>query len=211
VRIVSRAPVFLVSAKQLDAWAAQLREAVAEFHRTKPMEEGISAKDLRARLGKRAGSEMFAAALTQLTAAGEISVTGDLVKRAGRKVELNSEEMRMRKGIEDAFAQSGLVPPAPAELFAKLGFEAKRAQNVFQLLLREKILVKVSEGIVLHAGAMDVLRKTLAKRKTEHGARLSIATFKELTGGSRKYAIPLLEYLDRNGVTRRDGDERIII
>jgi selenocysteine-specific elongation factor len=69
----------------------------------------------------------------------------------------------------------------------------------------------VAEGIIFHASVLADLRGKLAERKRENKSRLSVPTFKELAGVSRKYAIPLLEYLDRTGVTRRDGDERIVI
>jgi selenocysteine-specific elongation factor len=103
------------------------------------------------------------------------------------------------------------VSPAPEEVITKLGFDRARAQTVVQLLLRERVLVKVAEGIIFHASALEDLRRKLAQRKRENNLRLSVPAFKELAGVSRKYAIPLLEYLDRAGVTRRDGDERIVI
>ena len=158
------------------------------------------------------GQEIFHAALAQLAVAGELAVPGDTVKLAGRKVQLNAEDARIRSGIETAYAQSGLSSPSPAEVFAKLGYDKTRAQNVLQLLLREGVLLKVADGIIFHASALADLRGKLAKRETaEQYLRLSVPAFKELAGVSRKYAIPLLEYLDRAGVTRRDGDERIVI
>jgi len=210
-RIVSRTPVFLASSARVDACALRIREVVAEFHKKEPLQEGISIEDLRARAGDDAGPEVFQTALVQLSAGGEVVVTGDTVKRAGRAIQLSAEETRIRAGIEAAFAQSGSTTPAPAEVFAKLGFERTRAQSVMQLLLREGVLVKVAEGIIFHTRALEDLRRKLAQRKRESDSRLSVAAFKELAGVSRKYAIPLLEYLDRTGVTRRDGDERIVI
>ena len=211
VRILNSTPIFLASAARVERCASRLRDAVAEFHKQKPLADGISKQDLRARAGGDAGPEIFQAALTQIAAAGELVVTGDTVKRAGRTVQLSAEESRMRAGIEAAYAQSGLVSPSPAEVFLKLGFDGIRAQNILQLLLREGILVKVAEGIIFHASALTDLRGKLAQRKRENKSRLSVPAFKELAGVSRKYAIPLLEYLDRAGVTRRDGDERIVI
>jgi selenocysteine-specific elongation factor len=210
-RILNRAPVFLASAARVDACAERLSRAVAEFHKEKPLAEGISIKDLRARAGGDAGPEIFAAALAQLGAAKELMVTADTVKRAGRTVQLSAEETRIRAGIEAAYIQSGLLSPAPEEVVTKLGFDRTRAQNVFQLLLREGVLVKVADGIIFHTKALEGLRQKLAQRKRENNSRLSVPAFKELAGVSRKYAIPLLEYLDRAGVTRRDGDERIVI
>jgi len=211
VHILSRSPDFLASAAQVDACALRLREAVAQFHREKPLAKGIAKQDLRAQAGGDAGPEIYQAALDQLAANGEVTTTGDTVKRAGHTVQLSAEEACIREGIETAFAKSGLLSPSPAEVFAKLVLDRARAQAVFQLLLREGILVKLEEGIVFHSSALDGLRQKLAQRKRELGPRLSVADFKELAGVSRKYAIPLLEYLDRTGVTRREGDERIMI
>jgi selenocysteine-specific elongation factor len=89
--------------------------------------------------------------------------------------------------------------------------DAPRAQKILQILLREKVLVKVSSDLVYHRITLQRLRETLAKYRKEHGVRLPITVFKELTGITRKYAIPLLEYLDREQVTRRAGDERVIL
>jgi selenocysteine-specific elongation factor len=211
MRILSRAPIFLASAARVDDCALRLRDAVAEFHKQKPLAEGISKEDLRARAGNDAGPEIFSAALTQIAAAGEVVLTGDTVKRAGRTVQLSAEESRMRAGIEAAYAQSGLMSPSPADVCGKFVNDTTRAQNILQLLLREGILVKVAEGIIFHASALADLRGKLAQCKRENKLRVSVPAFKELAGVSRKYAIPLLEYLDRAGVTRRDGDERIVI
>jgi selenocysteine-specific elongation factor len=211
LRILNRAPVFLASAERVDACASRLREAVTKFHKEKPLAEGISKEDLRARAVNDAGPQIFQAALAQLVAAGELLVAGDTVKRAGRTVQLSTEDARIRLGIETAYAQSGLVSPSPAEVVANLGFDRTRAQSVLQLLLREGVLVKVADGIVFHARALEDLRRKLAQYKLENNSRISVPAFKELAGVSRKYAIPLLEYLDRTGVTRRDGDERIVI
>jgi len=79
------------------------------------------------------------------------------------------------------------------------------------LLLRERILFKISNDVVLHREALDRLRGLLAEYKKTRGERLAVTEFKELAGVTRKYAIPLLEYLDRTGVTRRIGDYRVIL
>ena len=85
-----------------------------------------------------------------------------------------------------------------------------RAQKIVTLLLREKVLIKVSDELVFHRSALEELRRRIAAYKTK-SAKIDVATFKELTGVSRKYAIPLLEYLDRERVMRRVGDVREIL
>ena len=94
------------------------------------------------------------------------------------------------------------------EVLAKSGVEPSRARTLLQILLRDGRLVKVSDDLVFHRSAIDGLRARLAPHK---GARISVPQFKDLAGISRKYAIPLLEYLDRERVTRRDGDERLVL
>jgi selenocysteine-specific elongation factor len=211
VRILSKSPVFIVLGAVVDAYATRLSELLAKLHAEKPLAEGISWSELRLRMGRDGGTEIFPAALAQLTLAGSVVIWHDVARLAGHSVQLSAEESRMREGIEAAYAESGLVSLSPAEVFLKLGFDRTRAQNILQLLLREGILVKAAEGIVFHASALADLRGKLAQRKRETKSRLSVLAFKELAGVTRKHAIPLLEYLDRTGVTRRDGDERIVI
>jgi selenocysteine-specific elongation factor len=85
-----------------------------------------------------------------------------------------------------------------------------RAQKIVTLLLRDRVLIKVSEELVFHQGALLELRQRIAAFKNT-APRIDVARFKDMTGVSRKYAIPLLEYLDRERVTRRVGDERVIL
>ena len=86
--------------------------------------------------------------------------------------------------------------------------EAARARSLLQILLKTRKLVKVGDELVFHPLALDRLRETLGGRK---GQRFSVGEFKDWTGISRKYAIPLLEFLDREHVTRREGDERLVL
>jgi selenocysteine-specific elongation factor len=98
--------------------------------------------------------------------------------------------------------------PALPDVLAKSGVEAARARSLLQILLREKRLIRVTDDLVFHHTAMAKLRAMLASHQ---GARFNVGMFKDWTGISRKYAIPLLEYLDRERVTRRDGDERVLL
>jgi selenocysteine-specific elongation factor len=104
-----------------------------------------------------------------------------------------------------------LIVPPVKEVLARLAVEARRAEKLLQILLREKILVRVSPELIFHRQAMADLKEKLANHKRAKGERISVPVFKELTGVTRKYAIPLLEYLDRERVTRRAGDERVIL
>jgi selenocysteine-specific elongation factor len=91
---------------------------------------------------------------------------------------------------------------------AKSGVELKRARSILQILIRDGRLVRINDDLVFHHSAIGTLKTLLAKRRSES---FGVPAFKEWTGVSRKYAIPLLEYLDRERITRRQGDERIVL
>ena len=150
-------------------------------------------------------------ALDDLVKAGIVTVSGDLVQRAGREIALSAEEAKAKELIEKEFERAGLTVPSFAAVLEKLPVESKRAQKILQILLREKVLIKVTDELIFHRAAVAQLREMLVKYRKERGNKLPIPVFKELTGITRKYAIPLLEYLDRERVTRRVGDERVIL
>ena len=160
---------------------------------------------------KNSRVEVVQTALNDLVAAKVVAVAGDIVRSAGREVVLTSEETKAKALIEHEFESAGLAVPGFAAVLEKLAIDAKRAEKLLQILLREKVLVKVASDLVFHRSALARLRELLVKYRKERGESLPIPAFKELTGVSRKYAIPLLEHLDRERVTRRVGDQRVII
>jgi len=130
------------------------------------------------------------------------------VRSRSHKVTLKEDEEQARAKIEQAFAAAGLAAPTVGEVLGKSGVEAARARTLLAGLLRERRLARINDELVLHVTAIEGLRALLAPRK---GQRFHVAAFKEWTGVSRKYAIPLLEYLDRERVTRRVGESRIVL
>ena len=204
----------IAPAQAYAALLERLRADVEAYHRANPLAEGISKEELRIRVARRggmAGPAMFRAALAELAAAGQIAIAGDTVKRAGREISLAPEEARAKEQIEQAFAHAGLTVPSLKEVLENLPVEAARAQKIVQILLREQVLVRVAADLVFHRSALERVRQLLADYKKQRGERMSVPAFKELTGITRKYAIPLLEHFDRERVTRRQGDERIIL
>ena len=211
VKVVSAEPLSLVSAKTFEEVQNSLLRKVEAFQKANPLLPGIAREDLRASLGRRVRAEAFRAALEELAAQKKLDVQGDLVKRAGSAIALLPEEAKAKQEIEAAFASAGLAVPSVKEVLAKLAVEAKRAEKLLQILLREKTLVRVSPELIFHQKALTDLKAQLAQYKKAKNERISVPVFKELTGITRKYAIPLLEYLDRERVTRRAGDERVIL
>jgi selenocysteine-specific elongation factor len=180
----------------------KITEAVRAFHRQNPLVAGIARQELRAR-------EMPAFILDALLAgAPEIVAEGESVRLRGHSVVLKEDEERARAAIEQTFEDAGLAAPPMAEALAKSGVEIKRARTLLEGLVRQKRLLRINQELVFHTSAIEGLRQILAARKSQS---FGVGEFKEWTGISRKYAIPLLEYLDREHITRRNGDRRLIL
>jgi selenocysteine-specific elongation factor len=182
--------------------------ALEAFHKANPLVAGMSKEELRAKLALQ--QPVMEAVLQQLTRDKKVEIAGEQVRLAGRGVELKDEEARAKAQIEKAFAAAGLKVPLMKEVLAGLPVDRARAQKLVTLLMRDRVLVKLADDLVFHQNALQHLRQILSAYKAK-SPKIDVGKFKDLTGVSRKYAIPLLEYLDRERVTRRVGDERIIL
>jgi selenocysteine-specific elongation factor len=205
---ISRIADTFVNSPDLAALREAIAASVASFHQKNPLMPGMAKETLREMV--KATPEVFASTLSLLASAGKIDVEGDLVRIRGRGVVLKDEEAESKKQIEEAFATTGLKVPALNDVLAGLKIDKVRAQKIVTLLLRERVLIKISEQLVFHRAALDGLRRIIALQKAK-ASKIDVSTFKDLTGVSRKYAIPLLEYLDRERITRRVGDAREIL
>ncbi|MGB7023060.1 MAG: selenocysteine-specific translation elongation factor [Candidatus Acidiferrales bacterium] len=211
IRVVTEQPLIATSAEGFDRLLGEVEQELDEFHKQNPLMQGIAKEELRGRVADPVKPEVFRAALDDLVARRKIVVTGDIVQRAGREIALSPEESRAKEQIAQEFERAGLAAPAVNEVLGKLPVDTRRAQKLLQILIREKTLVKVTDELVFHKNAVERLRALLASYKKKNGERLPIVAFKELTQVTRKYAIPLLEYLDRERLTRRVGNERVIL
>jgi selenocysteine-specific elongation factor len=212
-RAAGAAPVIAFESPQfwlLDSkWAAGQLEAIHEtlkqFHRKNPLLGGLSKEELRSKQLPGAPAWLLDALLAR---SKTLATDGETMRLASHQISLKQDEADASAKIEQAFQAAGLAVPSMNEVLGKSGVEPKSARNILQLLLRDKRLVRVSDELVFHASAIRALRELLAKKK---GARFAVPEFKDWTGVSRKYAIPLLEFLDREHVTRREGDARIVL
>jgi len=211
VRIVPSESLILLDETRFVEIGKKLLARVERFHKENPLLHGITREELRASLGRRVRQETFAAAVQTLLEQKKIALQGEFIKKAGTEITLAPEELRAREQITQAFAKSGLAVPSVKEVLAQLKIETARAEKLLQILLREKVLVRVSMDLIFHRDALEALTGLLAQYKKLKGDRIGVPAFKELTGVTRKYAIPLLEYLDRQRQTRRAGDERVIL
>ena len=205
---VIRAGNMLVTQQAFEAAKVGLLQALAKFHDANPLVAGISKGELTEKLGLP--GDIFSGVLDDLARQKKVDVAGETVRAAGRGVVMKDDEAESKRTIEHAFASAGLSVPALKEVLASLPVDKVRAQKIVTLLLRDRVLVKLTDDLVFHRDALAELRRKLADYKTK-SPKIDVPRFKELTGITRKYAIPLLEYLDRERVTRRVGDDRIIL
>ena len=183
----------------------RVTDVLRDFHRQRPLAPGMPREEVRSREFPGAPPFLLDALVTR---ASSLVVEGEMLRLASHKVVLKQEEEQASASMEAVFEKAGLAVPPVTEVLAKSGIDPARARTLLQILLRQGRLVKIGDDLVFHRSALDGLRQLLAPYK---GQRLAVPQFKDLAGVSRKYAIPLLEYLDRERVTRRDGDQRVVV
>jgi selenocysteine-specific elongation factor len=198
----------LLSKAIVDSLPDRMAARVEQFHKANPLVQGIGKEQLRETLDLR--QEVFRGVLEELVRDKKLEVNGEIVHAAGKGVALRDEEAVSKAQIERAFAAAGLKVPLLKEVLASLPVDKVRAQKIVTLLLRDRVLVKLGDELVFHRDALETLRQQIAAQKTKK-SKLNVGDFKDLFGITRKHAIPLLEYLDRERVTRRVGDERVIL
>ena len=214
--LLGQPPSLFVHTEYFARLAKLLLEQLEKFHAANPLVAGLPKEELRSKLitGRAAHAipspALLNALLQSLTSQGKIDVQGEMVRLGGRTIQLSAEEVAARDQIAAAFENAGLAVPSAREVLATLRLDRPRAEKLLRMLVKEDILRKVTEDLIFHQSALRKLREIVARRKAQNN-RLGVTDFKELTGLSRKYAIPLLEYLDRERVTRREGEERIIL
>jgi selenocysteine-specific elongation factor len=145
--------------------------------------------------------------------AGAHTIAGrDRIALATHRLALSPEEERARAAIERAYRDGGLKPPDAASIAATTGVVSAVADRMLKLLQRQKVLVRV-DVLLFHDEALKRLKAEVTALKTSAGVatRIDVGTFKERFSVTRKFAIPLLEYLDRERVTRRMGETRVVL
>jgi selenocysteine-specific elongation factor len=210
-RAAVRAGDTLVSAPVFAALKESIVALLGEHHRRQPLSDGVPREEARERLFAHGSAAVFERALAELAATAGVSVR-DRLALATHRVELSPEEERARDAIAGALQTAGLTPPDAAALAAHAGAPIAVVDRVLKLLQRQKIVAKV-DTLWFHDEALKRLKAEVAALKTSAGAgaRIDVSTFKERFGVTRKFAIPLLEYLDRERITRRVGDARVLL
>ena len=193
------------------AWHAARAAAVStlqEFHAAEPLKSGIAREPLRAEVASEMPPEAFRELLHELAGTGKVRLAGDRVALAGHRVVLSSGDAGRALAIEEAFRKAGLDPPAIEDVLGAVG--GVQGTKLRDWLLEEGKLVKIRDGRLFHAEALEDLRRRL-REFARTSSTIEIGAFKELAGATRKNAIPLLEQFDEERLTRREGNVRRIL
>ncbi len=185
-------------------------KALEDFHRREPLQEGLPKEEIRTRIFTRSHPDVFRALLADLAATGRIRTDKDRVALASHHIALSTRDADLMDRIEARFATAGTNPPELDDVAASLRADPAQAARLFHLLLSRGRLLKIHDGKVFHAQAIDDLKRRLWSRRTQNPS-IDVAAFKDLSGTSRKNAIPLLEYFDQTRITRREGNLRVIL
>jgi selenocysteine-specific elongation factor len=177
------------------------------YHRRNPLKGGMPKEELKSKLPSVPGSKLFNQMIVRMIKDKEIVQEEDTVRLAGHKVSLGVDQTDVKKKIIEIYQQKGLMPPYFKELEKTVGIEPARAKEVLLLLVDEGLIVKVKEDLYFHSETIHALKNRLVKFIMAQG-EITTPQFKEMTGASRKYVIPLIEYFDSKNVTIRVGDIR---
>jgi len=191
-------------------------EAVKSHHQGDALSRGIARELLRERLFSHSGTEIFRAVMSKLENEGTLVTEKDLVRVREHTVALSTADTTLRNKIAAIYETAQFEPPTLDQALESAGVgttERAHGRKILQMLLDEGKLVRAQGDMFLHITAMNRLRALLQEFAFQHEPErlIDVSQFKELAGVSRKYAIPLLEYLDSARVTRRTGDKRIIL
>jgi selenocysteine-specific elongation factor len=202
----------LLAPSVLEDLSARLLTVVGDFHRAHPLADGIPREEARERVFARAHPTVFEDVLARLAGGGKLSAK-DRLALPGHRLELSPEEARARELIASAYQQAGLKPPDAATLASEGRMSPALVEKMTALLLRQKVLARL-DTLIFHVGTLTTLKAEIQELKASAPggrATVDVATFKDRYGVTRKFAIPLLEWLDRERVTRRMGDTRVVL
>jgi selenocysteine-specific elongation factor len=206
----------LVSTETFDRLSRTALDAVKLHHEREPLSRGLARETLRERHFAHAAPEVFRAVIARLEKDGALAVEKDVVRASEHGLELSPADTQLRDQIASAYEQAALAAPGLEQVLAGAGVATAgraHARKVLQLLLDAGTLVRVQGEMFFHSQSIENLKRLLREYAAQHEPErlIDVAKFKDLAGVSRKYAIPLLEYFDREHVTRRAGDKRIIL
>jgi selenocysteine-specific elongation factor len=185
----------------------EILDTLTAYHQKNPLKAGLSKEELRSRTEGARNQKLFNHLVGSLSQEGLVAQEKEVLHLTDHKVTLGQDQEKMRSEIEAAYRKGELQPPYFKELEER--FPGDAARDILQVMAKDGVLVKVKEDLYFHKSALEALRERLVAYLKENG-EISTPHFKEMTGASRKYTIPLIEHFDLTQVTVRVGDIRVL-
>jgi len=213
-----------VDRQRLESLKIKMLKSLEDFHRTNPLRVGVEESTLKVHLSREIPPPLFSLVLAELSREGLITISDHKVSTSGFQVKLSQEDKKIAEEMERAFLQGKFNPPAPESASGGLSqgsasggsrpqgpLQRKTYQDLLSLLLEQKTLIEIEKekSLYIHAKVLEELKGLVAGFVKEKGS-ITVADLRDLVNTSRKYAVPLLEYLDKIHFTRREGDRRVL-
>jgi selenocysteine-specific elongation factor len=206
----------LLSRENFDRLCKNVLSELASFHKREPLARGMLRETLREKVFAHSLPELFGAVTGKLVSAGQLVSEKDVIRVSTHNIDLSEKDSLLREKLEQIYLSAGVEAPTIEDAMARAGVASSlrlQGRKVLQLLIDDGSIVRIQNEMFMHRRVLDELKRRLldyAARNEPHRL-IDVAAFKELAGVSRKYAIPLLEFFDRERVTRRAGDKRLIL
>jgi selenocysteine-specific elongation factor len=205
-----------IARESCDRLSAAVLAELERHHKREPLARGMLRETLREKVFTHSAPELFNGVLSRLETEGKVVSEKDIVRSSGHSVGLSDKDVELSKHIEQIYLAAGVEAPSLDDAMTKANVPASQraqARKLLQLLLDDRKLVRIQGEMFMHAQVIDDLKTKLHTYASQHepDRLIDVPTFKDLAGVSRKYAIPLLEYFDREQVTRRAGDKRLVL
>jgi len=197
----------LIHAENLKNARDQILSILNQYHKDFPLKVGLLKEELRSRTASSGDSKLFNFLITQLGQEGIVVQEKEVLRLKDHRVTLAQDQEKVRQQIEEIYLKGALQPPYFKELTEK--FPGNSGTDVLQVMVKDGILIKVKEDLFFHKDVIEELKERLVAVLKEKG-EIDTPQFKDMTGASRKYTIPLLEYFDITQVTMRIGDKRVL-
>jgi selenocysteine-specific elongation factor len=206
---IDREETRIVSFPAYQQLKEELMREIGQYHERFPLKEGVPKEELRMTAGQEIESRLYNMALKELENEKKILADREHVRLASHRVDLKGNLGDLGGRIEKIYRDAGLAAPSVKEVMDTLGGKKAEIVSVLGVLLNEGVLVKVTEDLYFHSGPLGKLKEDYTAALVAAG-KATPATFKDLTGLSRKYIIPLMEYFDATKLTIRVGDHRTL-
>jgi len=190
-----------------DTLKQKCTEHLTDYHSTNPLKAGMPKEELKSKFPLLTDSKLFNQVLNQMIKSRQIVQEENTVRLESHRVFLGQDQADIRNKIIKIYQTGGLQPPYFRDVIKQLDADAKHVQDVLMLLIEEGQIIKTKDDLYFDARAVDKLKTKLVEFLKTNGD-ITTPQFKEMTGVSRKFVIPLIEYFDARNVTLRVGDSR---